>query len=145
MENVLQKRAELIAQLQVNFGIKAVNIYLDARNDYKRKLREYYIKLGIKMVIDEMDFTYTFLSMFYRGYLEIDPYYENVWAAESVLHSFYVELMKIGQHLKLKQQILNILAVNGSKESEAYRLILNDKIARSKQEKLEENVKRVRR
>lgn len=144
MESVLQARAELITRLQINFGIKAVNIYLDARNDYKRKLRELYVKLGIRKIIDEVDFTYTFLSMFYNGYLEKNPYYENLWAAESILYTFYVELIKINEHYGLKEQILNILAINGSKESEAYRLIVNDETTRPQQEKLEENIRRLR-
>lgn len=144
-ETVLQKRIDRIQSLTLDYGINGMDVYLDAYNEYKRMLREYYVKHGTLMKIDDMDMTYTFLSIFYKGKLQTEPFYENYWAGECMLYSFYVELIKIGEHLALKPMILNILAANGSKESEVYRLIVNDKTARNQQEKLEKNTKRVRR
>ena len=107
-------------------------------------LREYYVKHGKLEIIDEMELTHTFLSLFFKGHIIDNCFYINHRAAECMLYSFYVELIKIKRNLVLKPTILNILAVNGSQESEVYRLIVNDKITRGKQEKLEKNIKRLR-
>ncbi len=141
---VLKKRKNLIASLSLDFGVKAIDVYLDAYNEYKRMLRELYVKEGIRKEVDEEHMTFIFLSMFYKGYLIEDVYYDEHWIGECILYSFYVELMKKAENLVLKPIILNILAVNGSQDSEVYQLIANDKATRDKQEKLEENTKRIK-
>lgn len=141
---VLNKRKNLIAALSLDFGVKAIDVYLDAYNEYKRMLREFYVKMGVRKEVDEDQMTFTFLSMFYKGHLMENAYYEEHWIGECILYSFYVELMKKAENLALKPVILNILAVNGSQDSEVYQLIVNDKATRDKQEKLEENTKRIK-
>lgn len=139
------KEKKTIADLELNFGIKAIDVYLDAYNEYKRMLREYYVKFGTLERIDNDKINSTFHDIFDGGYLLKDAVYTDHRIGECILYAFYVDLLRKGLNNRLKNTVLNILAANGSKESEVYRLVSEDRPARDKQEKMELHTRRLRR
>lgn len=132
MDEKLTQNIARIIDLNID-GKNGIDLYLDITNYMIEQNYMSFIKKGGKLKnINYSSLTDIFLGYFGNGEINLEYCHDSPRIGEAIIYTYFNGMTKKGVKTVEKLPFLNNLALNGSRKSKEYRMMLNDKATRTK-------------